>query len=155
MSESSASDPVSELLARWEARMAEAASRSRQTKTGDLQAAYFFRGVAETYKTALAELNALLDVPEEQAEPASPRLRMVDETAVQQLFVRLGLFPRLLRRHEDGAFTAIFSRLQPVSAARRADLMRGADPQLRILHEGTLPDTGDPYIEFGFLEAGE
>lgn len=134
--------------------MAEAAARSRQTKTGDLQSAYYFRGVAETYKLALADLNALLADPVAQAEPPALRLRTVSEETVQQLFTRLGLFPRVLRRHEDGAFTVIFSRLQPVSAARRAELLRGADPGLRILHEGTLPDTGDPYIEFGFLEAG-
>lgn len=155
MSTPSDGDPVADMLARWETRMAEAAVRSRQTKTGDLQAAYYFRGVAETYKTALAEVNALLAGPEAPSGVPALRLRTVSEEAVQQLFARLGLFPRLLRRHEDGAFTAIFSRLQPVSAARRAELLRGADPLLRILHEGNLQDTGDPYIEFGFLEAGE
>ncbi len=39
--------------------MAEAAARSRQTKTGDLQSAYYFRGVAETYKLALADKQSL------------------------------------------------------------------------------------------------
>lgn len=144
-------DPVSELITRWQARLAEAAERSRQTRTGDLQAAYYFRGVAETYKTALAELNALLAEPEAQPEPEALRLQLVSEDKVRNLLTQLSLFPRMLRRHDDGAFTAIFSRLQPVSAARRAELLRGADPALRILHEGTLPDTGDPYVEFGFV----
>ncbi|MFN8379156.1 MAG: hypothetical protein U0452_10845 [Anaerolineae bacterium] len=144
-------DPVSELIARWEARMAEASTRSRQTKTADLQAAYYFRGVAETYRTALAELNALLGEPE-APEPPALKLKMVSEEAVQKLLVRLGLFPRTLRRHEDGAFTVIFSRLQPISSARRTELLLGANPRLRILHEGTLQDTGDPFIEIGFLD---
>ena len=146
-------DPISELIARWEARMNEASVRSRQTKTGDVQAAYYFRGVAETYKTVLAELNGLLSEPEVPA-PSAPKLKMVSEEAVQKLLTGLGLFPRTLRRHEDGAFTAIFSRLQPISAARRRELLLGANPHLRILHEGTLPDTGDPYLEFGWVSEG-
>lgn len=151
MSTTSNDDPVAELVARWQARMAEAAARSRQTKSGDIQSAYYFRGVAETYRTALAELNALIAEPAAAPQPDALRLQMVSEETVRSLLTRLGLFPRTLRRHDDGAFTAIFSRLQPVSAARRAELLRGADPHLHILHEGTLPDTGDPYVEFGFV----
>ena len=145
------SDPLDDLLARWEARQQDAANRSRQIRTGDLQAAYFFRGVAETYKTALAELRALLNETVEDAAPEALQLLRVPEEEVRALFARLNLFPRILRRHDDGAYTAIFSRLQPVSQARRTELLTGADPRLRILHEGALLDTGDPYIEFGFV----
>lgn len=145
-------DSLEDLLARWEARLADASLRSRQVKTGDLQAAYYFRGVAETYKTALAELRALIDEPAEAPASAVALLQTVTEADVRTLLSRLGLFPRQVRRHDDGAFTAVFSRLQPVSAARRSELLTGGDRRLRILHEGTLPDTGDPYVEFGFVE---
>jgi hypothetical protein len=144
-------EPVADLLARWEARLRDSSVRSRQTNTGDLQAAYYFRGVADTYKAALAELRALLADPEAPPDPTEALLQTVTDTEVSAMLSRIGLFPRLLRRHDDGAFTALFSRLQPVSAARRAELLRGADPRLRILHEGTLQDTGDPYVEFGFV----
>lgn len=143
-------DPLDDLLNRWESRLNEAVQRSRQVKTGDLQAAYYFRGVAETYKTALAELRALIEEPAE-APAGPPTLLNVPVEQVGALLHKLGLFPRSLSRHEDGAFTAVFSRLQPVSTARRSELLIGADRRLRILYEGTLPDTGDPYVEFGFI----
>jgi hypothetical protein len=144
-------DPLEDLLARWEERLHEAAQRSRQVKTGDFQAAYYFRGVAETYKTALAELRALIDEPAE-TPAAPPALVNVPVEQVGALLSKLGLFPRVLTRHDDGAFTAVFSRLQPVAAARRTELLTGADPRLRIVREGNLRDTGDPYVEFGFVE---
>jgi hypothetical protein len=148
-------DSLDALLERWETRWAEAQTRSRQIKTGDLQAAYYFRGVAETYKTALAELRRLVDGDSEP--PAPPQLRLIQFTQeqVSAMLTDLGLFPRILRRHEDGAFTAVFSRLQPVSQARRLELLQGADRRLRILQDGALHDNGDPYIEFGFVDEEE
>ncbi len=145
-------DPLADLLARWQLRLEEASVRSRQTKTGDLQAAYYFRGVAETYKTALAELRALIDEPEALLEPELALITTVTEADVRGLLSRVGLFPRTLHRHDDGAFTAVFSRLQPVSQAQRAEMLLKGDQRLRILHEGVLQDTGDPFIEFGFVQ---
>jgi hypothetical protein len=147
----SETDPLADLLARWEERLQDASLRSRQVKTGDLQAAYYFRGAAETWKMALAELRALLAEPEIAVPPAPELLQSITEADVQALLARIGLFPRQLRRHDDGAFTVVFSRLQPISAARRAELLKGADRRLRILHEGVLQDTGDPFVEFGFV----
>ncbi|HYO87955.1 MAG TPA: hypothetical protein VER79_04860 [Candidatus Limnocylindrales bacterium] len=140
------------LLDRWEERWAEATARSRQIKTGDLQAAYYFRGVAETYKTALAELRKLVDGGSEKAAEPEQRLLQFTQEQVSAMMTDLGLFPRILRRHDDGAFTAVFSRLQPVSQARRLELLQSADRRLRILQDGALHDTGDPYIEFGFVD---
>ncbi len=147
-------DSLAALLARWKARLDDAAQRSRQTRSGDLQAAYYYRGVADTWRAALADLRELAAAsePAVPVEPAPPeRFELLDEARVQTLLTGLGLFPRRLQRHEDGAFTAIFSRLQPVSAARRRELLLAADPRLRILHEGNLPDTGDPYLEFAWV----
>lgn len=150
-------DALAALLARWQARLTEAAERSRQTKSGDLQAAYYYRGVADTYRAALAELRELFasGEPVTPVEPApAVKFDLLSEAQVQTLLTGIGLFPRRLQRHEDGAFTAIFSRLQPVSAARRRELLLAADPRLRILHEGALPDTGDPYLEFAWVSDG-
>ncbi len=148
-------DSLDALFDRWEERWAEAQARSRQIKTGDLHAAYYFRGVAETYKTALAELRKLA-APEDEATPTPvQQLLQFTQEQVSAMLTDLGLFPRILRRHEDGAFTAVFSRLQPVSQARRLELLQGADRRLRILQDGALHDTGDPYIEFGFVDDGE
>ena len=44
----------------------------------------------------------------------------------------------------------MFSRLQPITQETRIRQLSAADPHLVIVDQGTLRDTGDPYIDFAF-----
>jgi len=62
-----------------------------------------------------------------------------------------GLFPRDLRQHRDNAFTAIFSRLQPLTQQQRISRLLTVDPAIQLLDAGFLADNGEPFIDFAFM----
>jgi hypothetical protein len=150
-------DPVLALLAAWEARARTAQQRGRSERAGDIQSAYFFRGVAETYQRAIAELRALLATGEHMPQQAAPQIafRHLTPPELDALLERSSLFPRDIRRHDDGAITLVFSRLQTASAQGRLAALQAVEPALILLDSGWLPDTGDPYLDIAIpLAAG-
>lgn len=70
---------------------------------------------------------------------------------VRARLAAVGLFPRDLHQHRDHAFTAIFSRLQPLTQEQRVTRLLTVDPGVHLLDAGFLADNGEPFIDFAFL----
>ena len=72
------------------------------------------------------------------------------QAGAADLLRRAGLFARSLTLHSDGVYSAVFSRLQPITLENRIRQLTSADARVVIVDSGTLRDTGDPYIDFAF-----
>jgi hypothetical protein len=133
----------------WEARAHEARERSRSDRVGDVQTAYYYKGVSDTYQQIMGEVKALFDT-EAQAAAAPIAYLPVTAQEVGDLLTGAGLYPRALTVHTDHAFTAVFSRLQPLSQEQRLRLLAETTPSIVILDYGKLADTNEPFIDFAF-----
>lgn len=145
-------DALLGLVAQWEALADQAREQTRVTSAGDVSRAAFYEGVMKTYRSAAQDLRDLLAPPEAAAPDAPPQYRAMTETEAAALLQRAGLFARSLTLHADHVFTAVFSRLQPVAQDSRIRRLTDADPSVVIVDQGTLRDSGDPYIDFAFAE---
>jgi hypothetical protein len=139
-----------DLIARWEALADQAREQTRVISAGDVSRATFYEGVMKTYRSAAQDLRELL-APQDAAASAAPvGYARVPETEAAAILQRAGLFSRSLTLHPDHVFTAVFSRLQPVTQESRIRQLTAADPRIVIVDHGTLRDSGDPYIDFAF-----
>lgn len=130
----------------------EARPKSRAEKSGDIATASYYRGVYDVAQQVAdiiyESLTALDDDAGEAATEGGYLLLSSDE--VGEILEAAGLYTRGFQAHEDGAFTAIFSRLQPTTLEQREAALLSADPRIIILASGKLMDSGDPYIDFAF-----
>lgn len=140
------------LIAQWEALAAEAREQTRPTHASDVTRAAYYEGVMRTYLGAASDLRALLTpVRQENQPPPAPRYLAVSEAEARDVLHRAGLFTRSLTLHADGVFSALFSRLQPITLENRIRQLTAADARIVVLDSGVLRDTGDPYIDFAFI----
>jgi hypothetical protein len=158
------------LANRWTLKARDHARESKEKSAqGDSQSAYYHRGTAETYHKLALELAALVkgEGTTGEAMPTTVRATSTQETAapeaeptvqyarveaneVIRLLSYVDINPRDLTVHKDYAFTAVFSRWQPVAEMERVEKIRSADPRIIILDKGKLRDTGDPFVDFAF-----
>ncbi len=139
------------LIERWETRADEAREQTRVTHASDVSRATFYQGVLQTYQNVIRDLRDLLeDAPAAPAE--TPLYLATSEADAQAVLQRAGLFARSLTLHPDHVFSAVFSRLQPITLENRLRQLRAADSRLVIVNSGALRDTGDPYIDFAFVD---
>lgn len=143
---------IADMIDQWESLAHDARERSRTERTGDAYTAYYYKGVADTCQHVIDQLRTLLDTGDVAAPSASVEYMPVSEQAVNDLLVQIGLYPRTLHVHADHVFTAVFSRLQPISQDQRIQALNEADARIIVLDYGKLPDTNDPYIDFAFRE---
>jgi len=144
-------DALHALIERWEALADEAREQTRVTNPNDFSRVGFYQGVMKTYLSAAQDLRDLL--AGEDAEPTTPEKYLaVTQDEAAALLQRSGLFARTLTLHSDLVFTAVFSRLQPVTQENRIRQLSSADPRIVIVDQGTLRDSGDPYIDFAFVQ---
>lgn len=153
MNESESTDlreQLAALMARWRQQAEDARLQSQNLRTSDIYTGYFYQGAMKTFQQVIADLEALLT--DEADAPAPEPVRYLDLSmdAAQDLMQKAQLFPREINKHPDGAFTAVFSRLQPNTQARRIDALIAADPRIVILDQGKLAGTNDPFIDFAF-----
>lgn len=141
---------IAALIDQWETLARDARERSRTERVGDVQTAYYYKGVTDTYQQVIANLRALLDPEVETALPPTHDYVPVSEQAINDLLKHAGLYPRALHAHPDHAFTAVFSRLQPISQEQRLRTLTEVDSRIVILDHGKLPDSNDPFIDFAF-----
>ena len=146
---------LADLLNVWEARAREAREHSRSNRVGDVQTAYYYKGVSDTYQQVMGELKSLLESEVQQTTAEAPAYRRVTRQQVSELLHRVGLHPRELNIHSDHAITAVFSRLQPVSQEQRIRLLSDASPSIVVLDYGKLPGTNEPFIDFAFMDTPE
>ncbi|MBE2183908.1 MAG: hypothetical protein IAE89_10820 [Anaerolineae bacterium] len=143
-------DALRQLARKWESSAREFQSRARVEKAGDIHTAYYYRGVVDTYQRAASALRVLLSTNQPTAEVPALQYRAATLAEAHDLLEKAGLYARDLRQHEDSAFTAIFSRLQPITQEQRIGRLSAVNRQLIILDAGSLPDSGEPYIDFAF-----
>jgi hypothetical protein len=159
------------LANRWVLKARDHNSESK-TRTGaqDMTNAFYHKGLAEGYHKAALDLATLLkgagettrttstsEQPAAQSQPAEkaePEVIYAPVSAEDAGYILnyAGVTPRDLNRHKDNAFTAVFSRWQPISDAERVALIKSADPRIMILESGRLRDSNDPFIDFAFRE---
>jgi hypothetical protein len=143
---------IADMIDQWENLARDARARSRTERTGDAYTAYYYKGVADTCQHVLDQLRMLLDTGEVVVPVPTADYMPVSEQSVNELLSSIGLYPRTLHVHADHVFTAVFSRLQPISQDQRIQALNQADSRIVVLDYGKLPDTNDPYIDFAFRE---
>ncbi len=145
-------DDLHRLIEQWEARADEAREQTRLAHASDLSRVTFNQGVVQTYQNVIRDLRDLLE--EAPASPVeAPLYCATSEADAQAVLQRAGLFTRSLTLHPDHVFSAVFSRLQPITLENRIRQLRAADSRVVIVDSGVLRDTGDPYIDFAFVDS--
>ncbi len=146
------SDDLHRLIERWQALADEARAQTQVVSASDLSRATFYQGVMKTYLNVIEDLHDLFrDNTQPAAEPQA--YLSVAEAEAQAVLQRAELFARSLTLHSDQVFTAVFSRLQPITLESRIQKLSAADARLMIVDFGTLRDTGDPYVDFAFVKS--
>ena len=145
-------DALHTLIEQWEALARQADEQTRVTSAQDLSRVSFYQGVSKTYRSAAQDLRDLLAPPDAPAAPV-PEYLLVAEGEAADVLRSAGLFTRTLTLHPDRVFSAVFSRLQPITQENRVRQLTAADSRVVILDQGTLRDSGDPFIEFAFISA--
>jgi hypothetical protein len=140
------------LIEQWEALARQADEQTRIMNAQDLSRVSFYQGVSKTYRSAAQDLRDLIAPPDAPAALAPEYLR-VSEAEAADVLRNAGLFTRSLTLHPDWVFSAVFSRLQPIAQESRVRQLSAADARIVILDQGTLRDSGDPFIDFAFISA--
>lgn len=143
-------DALFDLIAQWETLADSARDQMRNTTPSNVSRVAFYEGVVKTYRSAAEDLRALLAPAEAPATQETPAYLAVQEAQAAEILQRAGLFTRSLTLHPDRVFTAVFSRLQPVTHEARVRQLTNADARIVIVDHGTLRDTGDLFIDFAF-----
>lgn len=122
--------------------------------------AQYLRGIAEGYYKAATDLATELKraeargagVPAPQPTPAVPAglYAHIPMNDVLRMFADAGTTPRDVFPREDGTYTAVFSKWEPVQPHERVPAMRQVEPRVVILGQGKAKDSGDPTIDFAF-----
>lgn len=143
------------VLARDYARDAKAAEAS------DPGRSHYLRGVAEGYYKAATELAGRLkqaemrggvsgQAAEVQAAAPPGRYASVPMNEVLSMFAQAGTAPRDVFPRENGSFTAVFSKWEPIQPHERVAAMQSVDSRVIILSQGKTQEAGDPMIDFAF-----
>lgn len=133
---------------------------SKLAETKDPARAQYLRGVAEGYYKAATDLaNQLKQAeargttgPAPDAAPAVPAglYAHIPMDDVLRMFSYAGTTPRDVFPREDGTYTAVFSKWEPVQSHERVPAMQQAEPRVVILNQGKTKDSGDPTVDFAF-----
>ena len=115
----------------------------------ELNANHAERAAALAYRRAAADLRAYVtgDLPTDV--PAAPTYEMMPTANVEQMLAMVGVRPKRLYADKDHTFTAIFARLPVVALESRIEKLKEL-PGLQIIESGTLMESGEPFIDFGF-----
>jgi hypothetical protein len=79
----------------------------------------------------------------------------VKRQQVEQLMQRAGLTINNLYVGGDHIFSAIFPKMPLVSIEQRMSQMTAVCDTIIVVESGRLPDTLEPYIDFGFTAPPE
>lgn len=110
------------------------------------------RAAAMAYRRAAADLRAYVtgELPNAQPEPVYQALSTAE---VERVLAEAGIRPSRLFADRDHAFSAIFARLPAVPLEERLSKMETI-PGLQVIESGTLMETREPFIDFGFVSSG-
>ena len=139
-----------ELHAQWLAQSQEADIQGRRLSVGNMQQAFYQRGIAEGLRIALKDLQPLFENTEEAMEQSTENsYAYVTREAALKLLGQVGLHISELHQHEDHTFSAILSPLQALTFEERLEKLR-AYADIAILATGKLPTSNKSYVDFAF-----
>jgi serine/threonine protein kinase len=142
---------------KWEQRAQEAAGSAADSRTNNANESYYQRGIASAYMAAAKDVRELLGsgVDERAESDAAGVFVPVRRQQVEQVIKRAGLNLSKLYEHDDQTFSVIFPKMPPMSLEQRMSQMTTACGAIIVLESGRLPDTQEPYIDFGFTAPPE
>lgn len=142
---------------KWEQRAQEAAANAANMRTNNANEAYFQRGIANAYAAAVQDIQELLTGGEDQhaQSDAAGVFVPVRREQVERMIQRAGLNLGKLYQHDDQTFSAIFPKMPPMTLEQRMSKLTTACGTIIILESGRLPNTQEPYIDFGFTALPE
>jgi hypothetical protein len=107
------------------------------------------RAAALAYRRAAADLRTYVtgDLPTDASNETA--FQVVPMSEVEQMLTLVGVRPKRLFADKDHTFSAIFARLPVVPLEDRINKLNTL-PGLQIIESGTLMETGEPFIDFGF-----
>jgi hypothetical protein len=140
------------LATKWGQRVQEAAANAADARLNNAEEAYFYRGIANAYSTAAQDIRELLSGGEDQhvESDAAGLFVPVARDQVEKVMQHAGLTLGRLFQHDDLTFSAIFPKIPPLSLEQRMTKLVTACETIIILESGRLPNTQEPYIDFGF-----
>lgn len=151
MSETAFSKILRELAADWAKQAEKAEQQGRQLSVGNIQQAYYHRGISEGLRRAQASLIKLLDVPD-QADTNTETIEAfaaVNRETVLRVITEAGFKIHDLHSHSDYSYSLILSPLQALTYADSLQVL-AAMPDIIILAHGRLPNSNKAYIDFAF-----
>ncbi len=144
----------------WAVLARDYARDGKAVETSDPERSNYLRGVADGYYKAATELAGQLKQteargttgPAPEAVAASPagKYAQVPMNDVLSMFALAGTAPRDVFPRENGTYTAVFSKWEPMQPHERVAAMQSVDPRVVILGQGKSKDAGDPTIDFAF-----
>lgn len=144
----------------WAVLARDYARDSKLAEAKDPARAQYLRGIAEGYYKAATDLaNQLKQAeargtasPAPEAVTAAPAglYAHIPMSDVLTMFSYAGTAPRDVFPREDGTYTAVFSKWEPMQAHERVAALKQAEPRIVILGQGKAKDSGDPTIDFAF-----
>ena len=139
-----------ELSARWLAQSQAASQQGQRLSAGNMQQAFYQRGIAEGLRLAIADMQQLIDNGELPVEHSleAPYTYVTREAALA-LLGQAGLHITELHQHEDHTFSVILQPLQALTFEERLEKLR-AHADILILATGKLPNTNKAYVDFAF-----
>lgn len=145
---------------KWEHLAHEARTKASQLSATNSHQAYFQRGIANAYQNAAQDLRAYFKqaasregLPMQNAPTTVEQYELFIEVSrdeVERVLKRARLKANHLYQDSSHVFSAIFARMPPLPLEERIQRLTKACDTIIVLESGTLPDTGDPYIDFGF-----
>lgn len=139
-----------ELHAQWLAQSQEADIQGRRLSVGNMQQAFYQRGIAEGLRLALKDIQPLFESHEQAAEqPQEAAYAYVTREAALKLLGQVGLHITELHQHEDHTFSAILQPLQALTFEERLEKLQ-AYADIVILATGKLPTSNKAYVDFAF-----
>jgi serine/threonine protein kinase len=139
------------LIEKWEARAYEATSQKASARS-DAHMSSFHKAVAETYKAAAQDLREVLTQGgDANAEGDQPQVFVnVSRSEVEHLLERSRMKFSNIYEDRGSIFTVVFPKMPPIPFETRAAKLRDLASGIVILQTGTLDDTDQPYLDFGF-----
>lgn len=146
----------------WTVLARDYARDAKAVEASDSERSHYLRGVAEGYYKAATELAGRLKQAEvrggvsgqpAEAQAVAPpvgQYGLIPMSEVLSMFAQAGTAPRDVFPRENGTYTAVFSKWEPVQPHERVAAMQAIDPRVVILAQGKSKDAGDPTIDFAF-----
>jgi serine/threonine-protein kinase len=145
------------VMRKWAQRAQEAAGSAANSRVNDPNETHFQRGIANAYTAAAQDVRELLVGGEDEhiESDAAGVFVPVRRQQVEQLIQRAGLNLSKLYEHDDQTFSAIFPKMPPMSLEQRMKQLTAVCGTMIVLESGRLPNTQEPYIDFGFTAPPE